>query len=81
MSMEYNRYCSLLKLILSLSYVYHFSPLWDHLIITGSKSLGAHECSEASRRSVNLVIPPVVEWHLQKHSIYGLPSSYASSAK
>ena len=28
-------------------------------------------------RSVELVIPPVVEWHLQENSIYGIPSSYA----
>ena len=28
-------------------------------------------------RSIKLVIPPVVEWHLQENSIYGMPISYA----
>ena len=37
---------------------------------------GAHN---PKGRSVKLVIPPVVEWHLQENSIilYGMPSSYA----
>ena len=42
---------------------------------------GAHN---PKGRSVILVIPPVVKWHLQENSIYGMPSSlvyYATSAK
>ena len=35
---------------------------------------GAHN---PKGRSVELEIPPVVEWHLQENSIYGIPSSYA----
>ena len=35
---------------------------------------GAHN---PKGRSVELVIPPVVEWHLQENSIYGMLSSYA----
>ena len=32
---------------------------------------GAHN---PKGRSIELVIPPVVEWHLQENSIYGMPS-------
>ena len=35
---------------------------------------GAHN---PKGRSIALVIPPVVEWHLQENSIYGILSSYA----
>ena len=35
---------------------------------------GAHN---PKGRGIELVIPPVVEWHLQENSIYGMLSSYA----
>ena len=37
-------------------------------------ALANKEVEKATTRSIELVIPPVVEWHLQENSIYGMPS-------
>ena len=56
------------------------SDKYLHLIQLGQRlssrsgHAGAHN---PKGRSVELVIPPVVEWHLQENSIYGMPSGYA----